>query len=73
VSSTSTAIQSGYVSLARTVIQIALDDLKTDTALRNEAIFFFENGSHFSLFCEVGEIDQKRIYALYESILQSNE
>ena len=67
---TSTAIQRGYVNLARMVLHISLADLKDNTALRNEAIFFFESGSLFSLFCEVADVDQKDMYALYESILQ---
>ena len=68
-----TAIQRGYMNLARTVIHIALADLKSDTALRNEAISFFESGSHLSLFCEVAGVDQKDMYALYERIAEGNE
>ena len=67
---TSTAIQRGYENLARMVINISLADLKENIALRNEAIFFFESGSHFSLFCEAAGMDQRDMYALYKSILE---
>ncbi len=66
----SLAVRNGYSELARAVIDVSLEDLKRESATKQEAIYFFESGEHFSLFCNMARLDQDVVYQLYRSLIE---
>ncbi|PKL21358.1 MAG: hypothetical protein CVV48_08285 [Spirochaetae bacterium HGW-Spirochaetae-4] len=64
----------GMRELAKSVISVSLKDLdpKKPYAKRQEAVLFFESGRHFSLMCNLGDLDESDVLKKYHDIVDDH-